>query len=235
VALNVTDRLPAVSWRKQDWAYLRLRGWILSGRLAPRQRLDQEGLAKELGISRIPLRQALARLAAEGLVVDRPHQRWVVTEISLPNLRDVYSGREAMEVMLAEQATAMVDADQIEVIGSILEEQRSALARGDLDGARALDRRFHHALYQCAEMPRSLEVLETLRTHSDRYILMFLSDPDRAKAALLEHEAIVTALRAADPDAVSEATRGHVRRGLVDLTGLLAAKPSNSTDEPPPR
>ncbi|MFG3689830.1 GntR family transcriptional regulator [Micromonospora sp. NPDC047740] len=222
-----------MTWRKQDWAYQRLREWILSGRLAPDERLDQEGLAKELGISRIPLRQAMARLAAEGLLVDRPHQRWVVAQISVPDLRDVYSGREALETMLAYEAATAITPAQVREIEEILEDQRRAAQRDDLQRVRVLDRQFHFAIYQCAQMSRSLEVLDKLHAHSDRYIRMFLSDPERATAALDEHEAIVSALLAADPDAVREATRSHITRGLVDLTALLTAASTESTDEGP--
>lgn len=219
---------PPLTWRKQDWAYERLRGWILSGHLAPLQRIDQEKLAQELGISRIPLRQALARLASEGLVVDRPHQRWVVARVSLPDARDVYGGREALEVMLAHHAASAVTPTDVAHIVELFEEQKWATQRGQTDRARELDRRFHNAIYAHARMPRSLEVLEQLRTLSDRYITMFLSDPDRASASLREHEAIVQALVAADAAAVRDATRTHIQRGLVELTGLLSTDEGNT-------
>lgn len=209
---------PPITLRKQDWAYQCLRDWILNGRLAPAQRLDQEGLAQELEISRVPLRQALARLAAEGLVVDRPHQRWVVARVSPADVRDVYHGREALETMLAFNAAVAVTPAQLQRIADLLREQELATRRGHADRARDLDRRFHNAIYEHARMPRSLELLEQLCTLSDWYTSMYASDPGSSPQ---EHEAILAALREGDAAAVREATRAHIRRSLGTLTAQL--------------
>ncbi|WP_020574518.1 GntR family transcriptional regulator [Actinopolymorpha alba] len=223
-----------MSWRKQDWAYLRLREWILAGRLAPQQTLDQEGLATELGISRVPLRQALVRLAAEGLVVDRPHQRWMITPVSLADARDVYAGREAMEVLLGGAAVEAVTDKDLDELVEIVEEQRWVTERGDLARFALLDRQFHSAIYGLAQMPHSLEVLERLRTLSDRYIAMYLSDLDRATTSLREHAAMIDALRARDADRMRAVTRDHVRGGITALNRLLPELQGRTEDQKRP-
>jgi DNA-binding FadR family transcriptional regulator len=78
---------------KSDWAYAQLRDWIQGGVLDPGQKLDQEWLAAELGISRIPLRHALVKLEADGLVESRPHQGAIVTPLSLEAAEDIYASR----------------------------------------------------------------------------------------------------------------------------------------------
>ena len=185
-----------LSLRKQDWAYRQLRDWILTGVLRPGRQLGQEHLAAELGISRIPLRHALSRLASEGLVVDRPHQQWTVAAMSIADARDVYHGRAALEVMLASTAArSKAREEALAGISSLLEEQRKAAAEGDRARVSLLDRRFHGAVYLLAEMPASVSALDQLRSKSDRYVALYLADTDRAKSSLAEHGGILDALR----------------------------------------
>jgi DNA-binding GntR family transcriptional regulator len=97
------DVAPLLEFRtKTEMAHEQLRRWIVSGRLAPGQRLDQAWLAGELRVSRMPLRQALLRLEADGLIHNEPHRGAIVAPLSLAELTDVYAARGAMESMLAE-------------------------------------------------------------------------------------------------------------------------------------
>ncbi|MBB5158307.1 GntR family transcriptional regulator [Saccharopolyspora phatthalungensis] len=216
-----------ISLRKQDWAYQQLRQWILAGTLEPGEQLSQERLATELGISRVPLRHALSRLASEGLVVDRPHQRWTVAEVSLNDAADVYHGRAALEAMLAEAAARTVaevsgDVSALEEIEALLAEQRQAAAAGDRARVSVLDRRFHGAIYALAGMPASTVALEQLRTKSDRYVALYLADVDRVQNSLAEHTAMMAALRSGDAATFADLTRAHVLGGLEVLAHLLS-------------
>lgn len=228
------SRIP-LSLRKQDWAYQQVRDWILSGTLRPGQRLGQEQLAEDLGISRVPLRHALSRLASEGLVVDRPHQTWVVAEVSADDAKDVYSGRVSLEEMLAMAAArslTTLDRESRErtlvQLEEILAEQEWASSRGDRRRVNELDRQFHTAIYALAGMPQSLAALQQLRTMSDRYIALYLSDVDRARTSISEHATILSRLRAGDAEGVAAAVRAHVLAGLAVLTEML--KPGERDD-----
>ena len=206
---------------KQEWAYLQIRHWILNGTLEPGQKLDQDTLAGELSISRIPLRQALSRLFAEGFVAHRPNQSWVVSTVSLDDARDVYAGREALEVLLTEKATPLITPADLEEIAATLDEQQKALDNRELDVARDHDRAFHNRIYEVAGMNRTLQAQQQLRAMSDRYIAMYMSDIGRAISAMKEHREILDALVSKDFARAKEATGQHVRHGIDVLEEVL--------------
>jgi DNA-binding GntR family transcriptional regulator len=202
---------------KADWAYLQLRRWIQSGVLEAEQRLDQEELAARLGVSRVPLRQALVRLQAEGLVVGRPHLGANVAPLSLAHAEDIYAGRGALEPMLAKAAVARLSEDTLRDLDRLLDEQQSALEEGDRPLFLELDRRFHRRLYEEAGYRTSLELVQRLRDLSDRYVARFQGDPERSRSTLSEHREIVRACAARDATRAARLVREHVRHGIEFL------------------
>ncbi|AXG76557.1 GntR family transcriptional regulator [Streptomyces paludis] len=226
---------PTAPWslRKQDWAYQQLRERILTGVLAPGEQLSQEALAQELGISRGPLRDALSRLAAESLVVDRPHQKSTVAEVSVADARDIYNGRAALESVLAAAAAQADPAERGALaadFGLLLERQRIAVSLGDAIQVRLLDREFHDTVYELAAMPATLAALDQLRAKSDRYLALYLADAQRAQISVDEHTAIVEALLRGDAEQSATLTRTHVLGGLTLLAGSIAGQPASVSD-----
>lgn len=208
-------------WRKQDWAYTNLRNWILAGELKPGQRIEQDALSADLGISRVPLRQALVRMLAEGLVEQQPHQRWVVAEMSLADARDVYTGRAALELVLTKTAATRIADGDLADLERILEAQREALEGNDLELARKHDRAFHDRIYQVSGMNRTWQAQQHLRTMSDRYVAMFLSNIHRARSSFQEHDQILTALRNGHAEEAGRLAEAHVRGGIDLLETLV--------------
>ncbi|MFJ5226520.1 GntR family transcriptional regulator [Streptomyces sp. NPDC088400] len=221
------------SLRKQDWAYQQLRERILTGVLAPGEQLSQEALATELGISRGPLRDALSRLVAESLVVDRPHQKSIVAEVSVADARDIYNGRAALESLLAAAAAQAESGDRGSLAADfelLLERQRIAVSLGDTAQVRRLDRQFHDGIYALAAMPASLAALNQLRAKSDRYVALYLADSHRAQISVDEHTDILDALLTGDPERSAALTRAHVLGGLCPLTGSIDGQPAGLSD-----
>lgn len=208
-------------WRKQDWAYTNLRNWIVRGELRPDERIDQDSLAAELGVSRVPLRQALVRLSAEGLVEQQPHQHWSVCGVSLADARDVYAGRAALESLLTRVAATVITDVDIKELEDILVEQSAALQAGDLEIARARDRTFHNRICQCSGLARTWQAQKQLRAMSDRYIAIFMSDRNRAQTSMKEHYGILDALRRNDAESSASLAAAHVEGALGSLEKLL--------------
>lgn len=208
--------------RKQDLAYARLRDWIVTGALEHDQRIDETRMAERLGVSRIPLRHALGRLASESLVIERPHRGWVVSPMSLAGAEDVYAGRTALEVMLARIAAERRTAQDVEASASALERQSELIERGALQESRTWDREFHAAIYAGARMTHSLAAFQGLRLLSERYIHLYLDEPERAAASLEEHRAIQQAFADGDGERTAALTAAHVQDGIVVLRALLA-------------
>jgi DNA-binding GntR family transcriptional regulator len=222
--------VPDITWRKQDWAYEQIREWIITGELAAGEPIEQEQLAAELGISRIPLREALARLTSEGLLAGRAHQKIVVSELTIDDARDVYSGREALESVLASRAARVATADDLAAIATVLAQQAAVLDDGTPDDLRRLDRLFHHAVYASAGLPKTLGAASSLFAMSQRYVRLYLSDRSRSRSSYREHTAILDALKSHDSELAALLTRQHVSRGLAALEPSISTSSSVAED-----
>ncbi|MGV9801680.1 GntR family transcriptional regulator [Mycobacterium sp. NPDC003449] len=221
--------MPEISWRKQDWAYAQVRDWIISGELEPGTRIDQEELAGRIGISRIPLREALARLIGEGFLSDAPHRRLVVTELSIFDARDIYCGRRNLESALAGEAArnAAAASEQLQQVAATLAQAETLLDRGDAAEFRSLDRAFHEGIYAMADMPKTFGAASAMYGMSERYVRFYLSDGSRIATSHAEHVKIFKAVKSGDADSASELTCSHVATGLALLEARLVAAPES--------
>lgn len=215
---------------KADWAYLQLRRWIQSGALEAEQRLDQEELAARLGISRVPLRQALVRLEADGLVVSRPHAGATVAPLSLAYAEDIYAARAALEPMLTEAAVARITDETVRALEWFIAQQQETLKRGDRSQLLELDRQFHTRLYSEAGYGTSLDLVQRLRDLSDRYVAAYQGDTQRSKATLREHREIVRLCSARDGPGAARLMREHVQHGIEYLRQCSASFDGTITD-----
>ncbi|MFN8592802.1 MAG: GntR family transcriptional regulator [Thermomicrobiales bacterium] len=206
---------------KTALVYEQLRRAIVSGQLAPGQRLDQEWLAAELRVSRMPLREALLRLEADGLIQNEPHRSAVVAPLTVAELTDIYAAREAMEAMLAGAGTAHGTGHDFTVMGEAIAEQRAAIAVGDLARFVAADRDFHFTLYRASGYGRAVAITERLRDQADRYIWHYARYQSGAVRSIAEHDDILAACRKRDVGAVGTLTRDHVNEGLQVLRQLV--------------
>lgn len=167
-----------------------IRARILSGALEPGATLNQNELAELLGMSRIPIRDALQALAAEGLVTLRAHSTATVTPLSLDDLQELYDLRLAIEPALCRQALDDIRETDVAHMRELLE----MLSHADGSEWLTLNRRFHETLYRRARKPRSLEIVERIRQATDRYVRVHLS-LDLHKVHR-EHEMILEAVEA---------------------------------------
>lgn len=211
---------------KADWAYLQLRQWIQAGVLSPGQRLDQEQLAHRLAVSRVPLRQALVRLGADGLVLNRPHAGATVAPLSLADAEDIYASRNVLEVMLTEVAVPKLTEETLFRLGHNLQQQQQALEGGRLDSLLIVDRQFHELMYQPSGYARSLELVGRLRDLSDRYVAAYHNHRERATASLTQHRALYEACVAGDSVAAANLVHGHVIEGIYVLRQIVDETPA---------
>jgi DNA-binding GntR family transcriptional regulator len=148
-----------------------LRDKILAGDLDPGTKLNQHHLAAELGMSRIPVRDALRSLASEGLVEVRAHTTAVVSQLSTRDLQELYELRIAIEPSLGRLAVPGLTErhlDEMEALLVILE------ATKDTNDWLALNNRFHETMYAAADRRRSLDMVRTIRRQTDRYTAVYV-------------------------------------------------------------
>ena len=220
-----------------DWAYDRLREAIRDGILEPGQRVMETEISTWLGISRTPLREAMRRLQAEGLLQHAPGGGLAVPLYDLRAIGEFYATRESLEGTAAALAAQNADDAEIRMLWAILDAMR---ALPDDPRAHARENEIlHEQIYQAAHNRFLLKSLSALLSFVPLLGRTTYHAPGRVEVALAEHEAIVRAIQARDPAAADAAARLHIRhayesRVRVVTEDVRSAAQRRSVRRPPP-
>jgi DNA-binding GntR family transcriptional regulator len=193
-----------------------LRDAILSGRLAPGSRVRQEELAEEFGISRIPVREALRRLEAEGLVILVPNSGAWISKLDRAECIEIYKIRERLEPMALGESCSNLSAETLDRLAELA---ASIEQTSDSDEFLRLDREFHLLSYQGAQMPQLLQMINKFWNSTQQYRRAFrlTAGSSAMQAVYYEHQLILEALRRRDGDQASLILFGHIRRTRLKL------------------
>ncbi len=205
--------------------YLTLRHAILSLGYKPGEILRKPEICAELGVSRSPVSDAVARLASEGLVDVIPQAGTYVARFSMAEIREGAFLREAIEVAAIEQVAQAITEAQLVVLRRNLVVQAALLADGDFAGFYKVDSEMHALLLSFTGYRKLALVSETAWAHVNRARQLVLPVPGRVAATLCEHKAILAALEARDPDAARRAVRAHLRQLVRYLEPLERSHP----------
>jgi DNA-binding GntR family transcriptional regulator len=181
---------------------------ILRGDFKPGERLDENVIASLLSVSRTPVRAALRILAAESLVEVQPHRGAVVNELSASELEEIYFIRGVLEGALARLAVPSLDGERIAALQAILEEMEMT---ADTDRWLALNNHFHRTLYQAANRPRMLSIIDYVRNIAVPYIRQFIDSPERMESSRGEHRRILAACVERDGALAQEEVERHLK------------------------
>lgn len=196
---------------------------ILEGDLRPGQRINQEAWAERVGVSMIPLREALHGLAGEGLVTYRPRRGYVVTELDLTELEEVYALRRLLETEAIRRGVPRATEADVRQLRAASDACRAAAARDDLAARLEANRAFHERLHALAGSRPLLRLVDLLWDSTEAYRALYYALPGEAVEADRAHEAIVDAVARRDADAVVALQDGHRERALERLRLTLAA------------
>ena len=202
--------------RASDRAYQTLLDEIQSGALAPGAVLGEVEQAARLGVSRTPLREALGRLAADGLVAQQSARVTVVTDVDVDDIRELFELRRALEETAARLAAESADAS---AFAALAEE----FARADLEGRPGTDAyyaliaRFDAGLDAAVGNDYLTSALRTVRTHLVRVRGLARDNPGRLAASVAEHRLIASAIAARDADLAASATHVHLHNALAAI------------------
>lgn len=205
--------------------YDTLRASIVSLQRTPGQRLSEAELARDLGVSRTPVREAIIQLRADGLVEVTPQLGSFVSKISLRNVREAQFAREALECAAVRVAAERIDAAAIERLRQNVALQRTAQTSGDLEQFYRLDEAFHRELVAASGYPGISELLDRSRAHLNRVRRLSLPVPDVIEELIDQHSAVVEALERNDADQAEAALRHHLRGVYRVLEPLRDAHP----------
>jgi DNA-binding GntR family transcriptional regulator len=198
-----------------------LRERILRGDYHEGEPLRQDALADELGVSRIPVREALRQLEAEGLVTFSPHRGAVVSSLSLEEIRELFELRAEIECDLLARAIPEMTKEQLERATEVLDEFEDALTAGEATRWGPLNWHFHAALYAPANRKFTMGVLQKLHQHSDRYFRMQVLLAHGGAKAANEHRAIAEAVSEKNIELATKRMREHILEAGRSLLHLL--------------
>jgi DNA-binding GntR family transcriptional regulator len=208
-----------------------IREAILKGALPPGARLQQDRLAAELRVSRQPVREALRRLQAEGLVVQLP-QRWMAVQtFSAEAIRENYRLRSVLESEAARAAAQSIRPPELGKLKGITKTmvQATSADRESSSKIISLNHQFHRLIWESSRMPTLLRFIEQLWVGRTIFTPLFI--PGRARRSAAEHEMILHALERHDPAAAAENMQAHITHAAgeyfanYERQGASAAKP----------
>lgn len=206
-----------------DLATRALRDELLSGRLPSGSRIHLGETARRLGMSPIPVREALRTLATEGLVVSLPHRGYRVPEARLSDLEDTYRLRLVLDPMAVELAVPKLTPEHLERASRALSELGAGLRAGDWDRVRVANRDFHFAIYEAADAPWLLKLISMLWENSERYQRVASPGRGTARQRINEHRRILDAVRWQDASKAATLTYEHLHRTYTMARERLGA------------
>ena len=202
--------LPAVK-SKADLVYDNLRAAISTGALRPGERVNMDELAREFGVSKIPVREAVKRLESDGLVVSRVHAGVVVTDIDRTEMRGVFLAREAIEGLVVRLVAEQADPAVLRRLEKVQASMRADLKAGRVDRMPELNSQFHRILADASGYRVLGDLTEQLLMTVRRYRVVTPVEEAKWQSVVDEHDAVLATLRTGDAAAAAEAARAHIR------------------------
>jgi DNA-binding GntR family transcriptional regulator len=207
----------------QDTALKSVRKLLASGKLKPGQQIIQDALASRLGVSRVPVREALKTLQAEGRVIHDPHRGYFVAELNSEDLAEIYHLRailedEALRIGIPKATNADVTAIQ-----GFNEDSIVAGLKGDLPQMATLNRKFHMTIYRLCDEVRLINLIENLWDSLDAYRVLFLTDSSNRERTNDEHARLIQAVKQKDVKESLKIQSAHRDHALNAINHLLNA------------
>lgn len=216
LTLPTDDYLPL-----RDVVFNTLRQGILRGLLPPGLRLMEIQLAKQLGVSRTPVREAIRMLELEGLVTTIPRKGAEVAEITPKDLQDVLEVRCAMEALAVELACKTITEEDLQRLRAVLGKFQHLIPNGDASELAECDVEFHDIIIQSTQNKRLIQLLNNLREQMYRYRLEYLKDYSTHQLLLKEHKIIVDCLEQRDVEGAKSIIRTHINQQYEDVIHTL--------------
>jgi DNA-binding GntR family transcriptional regulator len=217
-------RRPLAAVRERVRGQLRER--IVTGVLRPGDRLVERDLAEDLGVSRVPVREAIRSLEADGFVVVQSPRRVVVRQLSRVDVEELFDVREALEVLATGLACQRVDPPALRRLKRAVTEAARALAAGNITQVAEANVRFHQEIVTLAGNGLLLSMLHQLE---DRLRWLFRQNEDWDRL-LQEHRRLYEAIESGDPELARAASAEHVRVNRALALGLLFPDESGTGD-----
>ena len=213
--------------------YQNLLNRITTMELVPGTPISEPELAAEAGVSRTPIREAIQRLAREGLVEVVPKSGTFVARIPVSALPEAVIARRALERMTAKAAAKFATRSQVLSLAAVLEEHRELADLGDRARFFKSDEKFHEMVAAIGRLPGLWRLVQQVKLQLDRTRRLTLPEEGRMQLVIAEHSVVFEAIRAGDPEAAADAIEDHLSGLQFHLETIVADHPDffiNDTD-----
>lgn len=217
-SMQVADQFAAST--AEEEAYRHLLTGIRTGRFRAGTRLIPEEIASEIGMSRMPVREAFRRLATEGLVLIRPNRGCVVAGLTTEEIYEVFEIRSVLEGLAVRLATPRLDARAFEELERLLARMRRSGSVGD-DWVTQ-HREFHEYLCSYSRRPKLMRQIVRLHIAIEPYLRIWLHHADKLLSAEDEHRGLLQVLKAGAPEAAELAIKAHILETAPALAAFVA-------------
>lgn len=211
--------MPASSVRASDRAYQQLREMLLDLRLSPGAVVNEQALAGELEIGRMPVHEALARLASDGFLTVLPRRGTVVSAFTLNDVLDLFEAREAIECGAVRIAARKATDDDVAALEQLVTAAEQARTTAQPEDYLQADYQIHLFLVRILNNSMLQDQVERLLMHNLRFWRFYFSTRTVRVAAMLSHDDLLTAMRDHDGEAAQNAMRSHI----TESRGMLQA------------
>lgn len=198
-----------------------LRSRILTGDFPAGYQLRQDAIAGEYNVSRIPVREALQRLDAEGLVSFQPHKGAIVSQLSLDEIEELFEVRKLLECELLRYAVPRLTPADLKSVEDILKVYDEAFRAGDVAKWGELNREFHDRLYRASNRPKTLEIVRMIGNNTVRFTQAQLALSGATDRAEREHHQILEACKAGNVDEAVALLANHIQSSADSLMECL--------------
>lgn len=213
-------------------AYQELRDAVLAGTFQPGDRLSVPEIAKKLGVSRSPAREAITRIAQEGLATVTRNRGAVVAAFDRRDLIEIYRIREMLEALACRLAATQASEHELSRMHQLHDEHAGVVGAGDVERHYDLDARFHAAIREAADSPRLSESLEMLQGQIRLGMHTTHRSPGAMDRAVRDHWLILSAVESGSPEFAENAVRMHIRRLTTELEHRDDQAPGSIDDQP---
>ncbi len=211
---NVTKGIRVTKKKSlREEVYESLRRSILHGKLRGGQRLIEEQLANQTGISRTPVREAFHKLEKDDLVTRLPKGGFAVKEFTKEDVEEIFGIRYALESYAAYLAALHITSDGISALEKKVTELERALENGNTDKAVNLQTEFHDLLYKSCRSKKLIDMIDCYRDYFYRYRPPLLHLENGMRAGIEDHRRMLEAMRKKNPRLVETLVRKHMERG----------------------
>lgn len=199
----------------RETVYGQLKTAVLAGQFSSGERLLEHDIARAMQVSRTPVREALKRLEAEGLLEALPKQGLVIKEYTDDDIREIYIIRETLECLAAEFAAINATMAEIALMESYVADMDRLDENTDTSAVMDAHRCFSDAYNRASHMPTLVRLIESLKEQITRFRSVSLSGGSRRTSAREEHKGLLEALKRRNPELASALTREHVRNAFA--------------------